>query len=240
MLGADAILVANGGLGSAFDELELQRVMMDSHGVKVRGVVLNHVQPRKLEMVKDYFSKLLEHHWGVPLVGCVPDYNFLGQPTLGDLEDFFGGKLITGERDRRGHYPLDRASLVVTDLRRFMALLEEDHQTRTLYITHCSRDDIILGFMSHCQRMRMSGQGNFEAALLVCGHHSEDFYDHIREACEATCDHPIMHVPLSTHAALLALRSMVPKLNARDKVRTDAAINHYEPFLDFDRILKAD
>jgi len=46
------IQVANGGLGSAFDELELQRVMMEMHGVKIRGVVLNHVRPEKLNMVQ--------------------------------------------------------------------------------------------------------------------------------------------------------------------------------------------
>jgi hypothetical protein len=44
--------VANGGLGAAFDELELQRVMMQTHGVKIRGVVLNHVRPEKLNMVQ--------------------------------------------------------------------------------------------------------------------------------------------------------------------------------------------
>jgi hypothetical protein len=65
------------------------------------------------------------------------------------------------------------SSQVVTDLRRFLNLLEADagQQTRTLYMTHCSRDDIILGFLSHCQRMRASGQTNFEAALMLCGHY---------------------------------------------------------------------
>jgi len=236
LLGADCLLVANGGLGVAFDELELQRVMMKEHGVKVRGVILNRVRPEKLEMVQDYFGKLLAKNWGVPLIGCVPDYDFLGQPTLEDLEDFFGGSLLSGLWDRKGHYPLERAHLVVTDLRRFMTMLEEDHETRTLYITHCSRDDIILGFLSHCQKMRRQGSHqNFEATLLLCGLHTEDFYDAIHHMAEAT-DLPIMHVPLTTHATLLALRGFVPKLNTRDKARTDAVIAHYEPFLDFDAL----
>ena len=235
LIGADAVLVANGGLGSAFDDLELQRVMMKEHGVRLRGVVLNCVKPEKLEMVQDYFSKLVERNWGVPLLGCVPDYGFLGQPTLADLEEFFGGTLLTGHRDRAGHYPLERAHLVVTDLRRFMTQLEQDHQTRTLYITHCSRDDVILGFLSHCTRMRASGRGNFEAALLLCGHHSEDFYEAMQEAAHQA-DYPIMHVPLTTHATLLALRAFVPKLNVRDSVRSGAVIEHYEPFLNFDPI----
>lgn len=37
------ILVANGGLGSAYDELELNRGICEKYGIKVRGVVLNKV-----------------------------------------------------------------------------------------------------------------------------------------------------------------------------------------------------
>lgn len=59
----------------------------------------------------------------------------------------------------------------------------------------------------------------------------------MKEAVSETADYPIMTVPMTTHAALLAVRSMVPKLNSRDKVRTDAAVQHYEPFFDFDPLL---
>jgi hypothetical protein len=61
---------------------------------------------------QEYFCKLLADRWGVPLIACVPDSGFLGQPTLADLEDYFCGTLLTGHRDRRGHYPLERAHLV--------------------------------------------------------------------------------------------------------------------------------
>jgi hypothetical protein len=37
------VLVANGGLGSAFDELDLNRVMCEANGVKLRGVIINKV-----------------------------------------------------------------------------------------------------------------------------------------------------------------------------------------------------
>ena len=36
LLNADMVLVCNGGLGSAFDELEMNRVMCEAHGVRVR------------------------------------------------------------------------------------------------------------------------------------------------------------------------------------------------------------
>ncbi|CAN0009084.1 unnamed protein product [Ectocarpus fasciculatus] len=47
-LNADMILVANGGLGSAYDELELNRGICEKYGIKVRGVVLNKVTSNKL------------------------------------------------------------------------------------------------------------------------------------------------------------------------------------------------
>lgn len=49
------ILVANGGLGSAYDELELNRGICEKYGIKVRGVVLNKVRVGR-EHVSSFFS----------------------------------------------------------------------------------------------------------------------------------------------------------------------------------------
>lgn len=50
-LGMDAICVALGGLGSSFDQLALNREMLEKHGVKLRGVILNKVNPEKMDMI---------------------------------------------------------------------------------------------------------------------------------------------------------------------------------------------
>ncbi len=42
-LNADMILVANGGLGSAYDDLALNYLMCQRWGVKVIGIILNKV-----------------------------------------------------------------------------------------------------------------------------------------------------------------------------------------------------
>ena len=52
-VGADVVLVANGGIGSAFDELEMNRIMLKDKGVRVRGVILNKVRPDKVDMIRD-------------------------------------------------------------------------------------------------------------------------------------------------------------------------------------------
>ena len=77
LLGADVVLVTNGGLGKAFDELEMNRQMFANEGVKVRGVVLNKVMPEKVAQVREKMGKVMMERWGVPLLGAVT-----GRPVL--------------------------------------------------------------------------------------------------------------------------------------------------------------
>lgn len=167
MIGADMVLIANGGLGSAFDELELNRVLCQHYNVRIAGVVINKVLPDKFEQTKHYMSKALMDRWGVPLLGVVPDRPFLGCPALMDLEAIFKTELITGKHHRFRHYKVTDINLVTTSLTRFLENLR-DKPTRTLYICHVTRDDLILGFMSEYQRRKAKGEA-FEAALVVCG-----------------------------------------------------------------------
>ena len=69
MIGADMVLVANGGLGSAFDELELNRILCQQYNVRVAGVIINKVIPDRYEQTKHYMAKAMEQAWGIPLLG---------------------------------------------------------------------------------------------------------------------------------------------------------------------------
>lgn len=85
LIGADMVLVANGGLGSAFDELELNRILCQHYNVRIAGVIINKVIPDKYEQTKHYMRKAMMQAWGVPLLGCIPDKPYLGNPALADL-----------------------------------------------------------------------------------------------------------------------------------------------------------
>jgi dethiobiotin synthetase len=43
LVGAKIVLVANGGLGNSFDELQLNRTMCEKVGVEIAGVIINKV-----------------------------------------------------------------------------------------------------------------------------------------------------------------------------------------------------
>jgi dethiobiotin synthetase len=48
----DAVCVALGGLGSSFDQLAMNREMLKNNNVRLRGVILNKVNPTKMDMIK--------------------------------------------------------------------------------------------------------------------------------------------------------------------------------------------
>lgn len=237
MLGADVVLVANGGLGSAFDELELNRVICEHYGVKIAGVVMNKVLPEKYEQTKYYMSKVLKDTWGVPLLGCVPDRPFLGCPALMDLEMIFGAKLIHGEKHRFRHYNRTDINLVTTSLKRFLENLRSK-PSRTLYVCHVTRDDIILEFMAEYQRRNSVKEGSFEAALLVCGRGGKyELSEEVRDTIKGMDCAPLLLVEYSTHQAMQKIHAYTPKFNIDDEHRVTTAVEHYEPYIDFDELL---
>lgn len=114
-----------------------------------------------------------------------------------------------------------------------------DKPSRTLYICHVTRDDIILGFLGEYARRRRLGLP-FEAALLVSGR--KEKYDVSPEVMDMISDPALSDVPVliarhPTHAAMELINNMTPKLNIHDSGRVETAVMHYEPYINFDLIL---
>jgi hypothetical protein len=48
----DVVCIALGGLGSSFDQLAMNRELLVKHNVRLRGVILNKVNPAKMDMIQ--------------------------------------------------------------------------------------------------------------------------------------------------------------------------------------------
>ena len=103
ILGLNMVIVVNGGLGSAFDDLAINRLACIHHGVNIKGVIVNKVVPDKVPMIQDYFARALQR-WNVPLLGVVPDGPYLSQPSMLDFEELFKTKVLSGQEDLLRHY----------------------------------------------------------------------------------------------------------------------------------------
>lgn len=244
LLHAKMVLVANGGLGNAYDELELNRNLCETHGVEIAGVIINKVKPEKFEQTKYYMTQLLEQRWNVPLLGLMPDRQFLGSPALADMERLLpGSKLVSGNDFRLRHYRVKDLNLVATSLSVFLNNLRRNPD-RTLYVCHASRNDILLGFLMESQlqmhKIRQENSGRkWETAMVVTGCSDHPISTQVLEIVTSMPDAPpVLLCPQPTSVVVEAVYNFTPKLNMDDAHRVKTTVDHYEPCIDFDLLLE--
>eukprot|EP00934_Nitzschia_sp_Nitz4_P003718 Nitzschia sp. Nitz4//scaffold303_size22340//3673//5055//NITZ4_008565-RA/size22340-processed-gene-0.17-mRNA-1//-1//CDS//3329547051//3708//frame0 len=242
-LGGKMVLVANGGVGNTFDNLSLNKALCDLNNVEVAGVIVNRVRPDKMDQTREYIQKALDLHWGgdIPLLGLVPDRPFLGCPALSDLERLFGTKLLTGQKHRLKHYHVEDLNLVATSLRVFFQTLNK-RKTRTIYVCHSSRNDILLGFL--LDHPHYHGVATDEQpVLIVTGTHEFPLSQQVLDMIEGVNGDndeapPVLLAPYPTHKVMDMIHKFTPKLNSEDAFRANEAIEHYESNIDFDLLLE--
>jgi BioD-like phosphotransacetylase family protein len=194
--------------------------------------------PSKLTQTKHYMAKAMMQAWGIPLLGCIPDRPFLGCPALADLENLFNTKLISGQEHRLRHFNTSDINVVTTSLTRFLENLREK-PSRTLYLCHVTRDDLIVGFLGELQRQREKSEKPFEAALIICGRKGKyQLSAEVLDMLNSLKGAPVMMVDFSTHDAMTQIHQFTPKLNIHDRNRVAVAVDHYEPYIDFDELMR--
>ncbi|KAL7559015.1 hypothetical protein ACA910_016361 [Epithemia clementina (nom. ined.)] len=243
-LGARMVLVANGGLGHALDELELNRVFCQKYNVEIAGVIINKVMPDKYEQTKHYLTKALRERWGpdIPLLGLIPDRPFLGCPAIADLEKMLqGSQLISGQAHRYRHFTIQRdLNLVATSLEVFLGNVHTRDGNRTLYVSHASRHEILLGFLMEAQRLqRQQPSKQWESAMIVTGCEDYTPCTQVLEMVKQFGDSPPVLLALQSTAKVLEeWHNYTPKLYVEDGHRVDTAILHYQDYIDFDLLLE--
>ena len=272
LLNTKIVLVANGGLGNTYDELELNRNLCQQSNVDIAGVIINKVNPQKYEQTKEYLTKAFQQKWGsyddIPILGCIPDRPFLGCPALADLERLFDATVISGSQHRLRHYRIQDLMLVATSLNVFLKTLRQNRQDkkRTLYVCHASRNDILLGYlMESVQRNRQQQQlkqqyhghstttlsvnglsGNndnsnesFETAMIVTGCADHPISSQVLEIVMNLPDTapPVLMTDRRTDSVMQGIYKYTPKLNSEDSNRVERAVQHYQPYIDFDLLL---
>lgn len=87
------------------------------------------------------------------------------------------------------------------------------------------------------------------SALLPCVIHililtyfdtvlSISLLDQVLEMLNSLEGAPVMVVELSTYDAMSKIHNYTPKLNIHDNHRVGVAIDHYEPYIDFDELMR--
>ena len=153
---------------------------------------------------------------------------------------------------------------MTTGLRRFLRRAFQQREKlwrRPLFVTHATRDDLLLGFLNHHQKMmtqqggRVTDAEDWAGAMVLSVGASAQFPDLDADVAEddaiaeripfsyltqmaVDLDAPVLVTSLGTLDALDRMKTFTAKHNINDTRRVKAAIAHYEPQIDFDALLR--
>lgn len=216
-LGLEMVIIASGGLGSAFDELAINLALAKQYGVRVRGIILNKVLDDKREMIMEYFPKALKR-WGIPLIGCIPYDEFLSSPTMRDYEGLFKTQLLSGEAHHYRHFQHIRlvAGAVTSHINEMVS--------NELIITPASRLDIIQETIKKHLEFP-----SFEGGMILTGDHapSKELIEQLNEA-----DIPVIYTPMISYDVMKMITSYIAKIRLQDTPKVEEAIHLVEEHID--------
>jgi len=223
-LNLDMIIIADGGLGSSFDELALNVAMCEHYDVKVRGVILNRVLKEKREMILEYFPKALKR-WNIPLIGCIPYDPFLSKPTVKDYERLFNTTLFSGAQHQYRHFNTVR--LFAGSLQAYLREMEPNQ----MIITPASREDIIKATLDKHIEVAEQDGSDYEGGMILTGRHSPspEIQKQIKEI-----DLPILYAPMTSYDAMKEITSFIAKISLNDTAKIEKAISLVETHVDMD------
>lgn len=225
LLDLDVVIIASGGLGSAYDELALNISMCQAYGARVRGVILNRVIDQKREMLLKYFPEALKH-WGIPLMGAVPYNEFLSTPCMRDFGALFRTPLLGGEQYGFRHFK--HARLVAGSL----ASYQDEILPNQLVITPASREDIIIATLETNREWARTGN-EFEGGLILTGRRepSKEIVAEIRKA-----ELPALYATHDSYTAMKKITSFIAKTGKDDTRKINQAISLVENHIDLDAL----
>lgn len=227
-LGLDMVVVSQGGLGSAHDELALNIAMCRDYGVRIKGAILNRVLDSKRDMIIEYFTKSLKK-WDIPLIGTIPYNEFLNTPSIRDFVNLFDTKLISGEEHDYRHFKHTR--LVAGSMQTFVM----DMAPNELVITPASREDIIYAVLEK-HRSSLENDGiDFKGGLILTDRHppKKELIDAIKKV-----DIPVLYAPVDSYAAMKMITGNTAKMRIEDKLKVDEAIRLVEENLNFELLTR--
>lgn len=140
LLQSKVVLVGKGGIGSAIDQLELNRKFFEAHGVEVIGVILNKVQFDKIDKVKRNVQKYCIDK-KIQLLGCIPYSPILSNPTLGQVMDELKPEIIYENDSRK--MVIDDFIVGASNIEEFLDIMSEK-KGNILMVFPSTRLDIIL------------------------------------------------------------------------------------------------
>ncbi|RKY41533.1 MAG: hypothetical protein DRP85_05960 [Candidatus Makaraimicrobium thalassicum] len=226
LLKSKVILVSPGGIGNPIDEIMLNKAVFDKKGVKLAGVIVNKVLPRKYDKINRYVRKGLDR-LGIPVLGVVPYVEVLDIPTMRDFREELDMHVLCGEE----FLGRQMRKVLVGDMQvKEAAQYLEDG---CLVITPGNRKDLInLLIKVHIGSFRTPKR---IAGLILSGGLMPK--RRIYNALKRT-DIPTLTTRFNTYDVASRVHGLTVKIKSRDKNKVKLAIDMVGRYVDMGRVVR--
>ncbi|WP_026950461.1 phosphate acetyltransferase [Algoriphagus mannitolivorans] len=191
-------------------------------GVQVLTVVANKVDKEKLEDVHRRLTLLLPKEI---LVTVIPTHEELSNPTIGEIQESLGAKLLFGGNLLVNR--VDHSIVGAMQLHNFLDRLSNN----TLVVTPGDRGDILIGSL---QANVSRNFGKVSGIILTGGMHPEPSILKLVEGLETIV--PILQVDEGTFMVVTKVNQIRARISSADKDKIALAIKLFEDHVDEDAL----
>lgn len=225
-LGAPVLLVANAYQKDVEDtvrSIELAYDSLDEKGCKTIATIVNRPRPEDTEAIMKSLKKS-----GIgkeQLIYAVPNEEFLGKPTVGEIAEFIGAEVLYGRDQLHRHvYNLTVAAM---QLRNFLTRIEYG----SLIITPGDRADVIVACLAAANSRTTE---TFSGMLLTGGLKPEEpIWKMIRGFPTMI---PILSVEENTFPAAMKVSGIHSKIAPTDAEKISRALALFEDNVDITKL----
>lgn len=229
-LGAEVIMVVEGGIGSTIDELNVSLALFRELNVPIHGIIINKVLSEKMDKVRTLVSKKLDR-WGIPLLGILPYDKVLTHPIMETIRQAVKGRTVFNEE-----YLDNWVEHIVSGA--LVERREVEHFERLLLIASCSRLDRVLEVLEELCTQR-NIEGSPLAGIIIHG-----VADFVPEFLANFKSHhyiqknniPVISTTLDTYGSALKINQIAVKIHLRTLWKAERAIKMIRENVDLSRV----
>lgn len=231
LLGAEVILVVEGGIGNTIDRLKLSMTMFKDKNVPIIGVIINKVRPEKYDKVKYYVGKKLAE-WNIPLIGVIPYDKTLLYPLFDTVRKAVDGRVLHNEENMFvGIENTVAASLIDT--------FDFETKQNTLLVVSSNRFAEALEKIEKIYESQQLDKHPL-AGIIITGDGRREELMH-SFGCEAIfMKHkiPVVATMLDTYGAAVKISRIEVKINTLTPWKTQRAIELVEEYVNLQEVRK--
>jgi len=228
MLGANVVIVSEGGIGRAVDEIVLNAALFEQAGVHVIGAIVNKVREDHYDKVKNIVSRALVDR-GLCPIAFLPYRSLLSAPSVAQIAERLDVEFLCNEEEAVDH--VENTVIAGMEALNVIPLLTP----HSLVITPGDRvDNILVSISTHL--MGEPGSSRVSGILLTHGFRPHDTVLEMLRRAKI----PVMLTKQDTYSVASQVYSMNVKTLPSDGEKIEMIKTMVEKHISADCLLPAD